>query len=108
MYTSIHQVCWCIRIGTNYRFYIRRCLRKYQASSSDIPEDIDNDKFHHNWEYKFRPGYKRPDHPGGTDWERSFIKDNLSVPSWVVLFYVLLVQLKLSIPELVLGEHFVT
>ena len=70
--------------------------------------DIDNDKFHHNWEYKFRPGYKRPGRPVDTDLERSFIKDNLTVPSPVVPWYELLIQLNLSVPELILGEHFVT
>ena len=108
MYTSIHQVCWCIHIGTSYRFCIHRCLRKYQASSSDTLEDIDSDKFHHNWEYKSRPGYRHPVHPVDTDLERSFIRDNLTVRTPVVQWYILLIQLKLSVPELVVGEHFVT
>ena len=97
---SIHQVYWCIRIGTNYQFCIHRCLHKYQESSFDILVDIDNDKFHHNWEYKFRPGYMRPDRPVDTDLERSFIKDNLTVPSPVVPWYLFIIQLKLSRQEL--------
>ena len=86
MYMSIHQVYSYIRIGTSYRFYIHQYLHKYQVSSLDILVGIDSDKFHRNWEYKFRPDYKRPGRPVDTDLECNFTIDTETLFEIQILF----------------------